>query len=176
LTPTTFYKRSQKIRALAEKMGCRPNRAAMNLRKCRHHAIGLFVETGLFNIPDRALVRILTLCRTSRLCPVIETFDPQANLMPISLIERSVDGAIMFEDMPWIEHELKAAELPTVFVNTNHPVEPNCIAYDENQGIKTGIAYLRERGRKQIAYIRPSKNRSVHYSVNMRIAGSATPH
>ena len=96
-TPYMRYSEETRIRVLeaAETLGYRPNRSALNLKNCRHNAIGLYTGHSIYNIHDRTLNQMIHLSRKNRLYAVIETYTTEENIIPISLLEHSVDGIIV---------------------------------------------------------------------------------
>ena len=158
-----------RVLAAAEKLGYRPNRSALNLKNRRHNAIGIYAGHSIYNIHDRTLNQMIHLSRNNKLNTVIETNNPAENIMPISLLEHSVDGIIVFQDMPMVENEIEKAGLPVVFVNTNQNNGANCITYAEVDGMKSGLKHLRENGIGKTGYI-CSKEQMRHYSAKIRLA------
>jgi DNA-binding LacI/PurR family transcriptional regulator len=166
--PSVRYgdKTRKRILITAERLGYRPNRTARNLQNRRHNAIGIYVGASIYNVHDRVLNHLLFLCCRRGIFPVVETFSPGKNDMPISLSEHSIDGAMIFENTDHIEREIAASGLPSVFVNTSRKNKNNCITYDEHGGIILALRHLKKKGRLKSGFIY-CKTR--HYSKALRI-------
>lgn len=156
----------ERILRVAERLNYRPNRSARNLRSRRHNAIAIYTGQSIYSVHDRLLNKLLECCRRNGVFPVIETSPVDGGMMPVSLLENAVDGAIFFADIPEVEKTICRLGLPAVFVNTNSRTLPQSISYDEESGVCKALELFQHRSRKKIGFIFSA---STHYSSSERL-------
>jgi len=154
----------QTILKAAEKLGYRPSRTAVNMRKGLHRAIGLPLYFW-HSLPQQVLLTIMAELQKHDqllLCEYLHGREP--DYIPRILSEDCLDGLLTLEDLsPAIEAYVTRHCIPVVQINTNRRKDPACITFDEESAVREMVRLLAERGRKHIAYLCPSGH-STHYS------------
>jgi len=174
--------RAAKIRALAEKMNYRPNRAASSVRTGRFGAVALVAgRTGgsyipyamLAGIEDRLAERKVNLM-FARLGAERLT-SPEA--LPTVLQEHAVDGLLINHsnrEIAEVEEELTAIlkrfAIPAVWVNG--PLKRDCVTPDDRGAARRGTEHLLRLGHARVAFLDVSE--TDHHSKAERKRGYRT--
>jgi LacI family transcriptional regulator len=175
-TRPTYVKQAQRIRAIAEQMGYRPNTAARATSSGRFQAIGVLIRRlekisfGPHPSYIRGLCKALDESNQSLIYAPVSPGEVTGPEPPRVLYERMVDGLIvgnndLLDDQA--DAALAAARLPTVWLNSKREV--NAVFPDDLQGGETVTRHLLERGHRKIAFV--GNPDSGHYSSTDRVAG-----
>ena len=177
--------RADRIRAVAQRLGYKPNAAARSMRSNRFSSIGYFVATpegeGVSHQEDQVGV-----CHganqheyhVSLIHLPIATVDANLSSIPRALQEACIDALIVanFMALPTaIKASIRASRLPVVYLNGSDPV--NAVKIDDLQGARTMTRHLIEQGFRDIAFLEIKTTHSLpnHYSFLERQTGySAT--
>jgi LacI family transcriptional regulator len=180
-----MIERSERIRAVAQRLGYKPNAAARSMRSHRFSSIGYFVATpegeGVSHQEDQ-----IGVCHganqheyhVSLIHLPIASTDPNLSSIPRALQEACIDALIVanFMALPLtIKESIRASRLPVVYLNESDPV--NAVKIDDLQGACTMTRHLIGQGFRDIAFLEMKTTRSlpIHYSFVERRAGySAT--
>lgn len=148
----------QRILALADEMGYRPNLAARSLRTERSSTIGIITDNidsphttmMIRGIQDRVK-------EAGYICVVISAdWDPKNEREAIhDLASRSIDGIIFAETWHRSANEiLELSNKPFVFVHRQFASEhPNSVTPDEVYGARLAVSHLVGLGHRRIGYI-----------------------
>lgn len=145
----------KKVLEIAERNGYRPNRACIQLKKKRHGLVALLCST-LNMIPPGQILEVLTKKLLAHdFITVIEIFDPKdENNKPRIIKEDVVDVAIVFEPISDnLLNDFQRCRLPCLAVNSNFEKNMPKILFDDTQGTRLAVEKMRQRGRKNIAYL-----------------------
>lgn len=167
-TSTVGYSAATRDKVLeaARRLGYQRNRTARWLRQGRHGSIGIVAETE-YVIPMELLDGMLYAARQRGLF-LVQDRVPHGE-PPMFFGEDSVDGVICFSELSRTGMEqLRVAQLPVVWVNTNRRRGTNVVTYDERGAAQRAAGHLRERGWRHPAYIAGADR---HYSTGERVAG-----
>ncbi|MDA3961503.1 MAG: LacI family DNA-binding transcriptional regulator [Planctomycetota bacterium] len=168
--------RGDRIRALAQEWGYRPNLAARTTRTGRFGSISLVMGMGpnSTNFPlsfIKGLHDGLANCGFS--LQVSRVHDDQladVEVLPSYLGSQQVDGLVIYYDQPLPAHAeeaLAASRLPHIWVNLKR--QQNCIHYDDRGAGRLAVETLLALGHRRIAYLRRSGGR--HHSSADRLQG-----
>ncbi|MDA3800073.1 MAG: LacI family DNA-binding transcriptional regulator [Kiritimatiellae bacterium] len=157
--------------AAAEKYNFRPNRTARSLLKNNHGSFGVLVQT-LGNIPSPVLHRMLSRAKKYDKVLIMDHLGDDFDELPIIIKEDTVDGIVVFEDIPEeFQLEIERHNIPYVPVNNSDVNSPRAITFDEKQGMRLLISHLVDRGRKNLLFIGYKPTSDEHYSVKARRIG-----
>jgi len=149
----------QRILALAEELGYRPNMVARSLRTDRTCTVGIIVDNIISPFSPTIIRGIQDYLHEYHYFSVIinADWDPAAETKAIhDLISRSIDGIIFVES--WLREASPALDLankPYVFV---HRVfsggARNSVLVDDRYGARLAIDHLADLGHRRIAFIK----------------------
>jgi LacI family transcriptional regulator len=153
----------EKVITTARKLGYRPSRIALAVRKGRYDSIGLIVP-DVNNPFFMSLAHQLELAVESRGCDLIvehSRFDLLREEHCLdSILDRHVDGIIACLIDPHshrkaLQNKLKHG-VPIVVAgpNVRHPLPVDLVAVDFEDGLRQALLYLRELGHTRIGFIR----------------------
>ncbi len=163
-----------KVVAAAEKYNFRPNRTARSLLKHNHGSFGVLVQT-LGNIPSPVLHRMLSWAKKYDKVLIMDHFGDDFDELPIIIKEDTVDGIIVFEDIPeQYQQEIERHNIPCIQVNNSAFDRPGSITFDEKQGMRLLVNYLYRKGRKNLLFVGYKPTLNSHYSVEARKIGFET--
>lgn len=172
-------KRASEVRAIAARLGYRPNAAARAVASGKFGAYGLLISSdplrgnifngtwhGLFNaLNERGLRLVVGDADATRFA--------ETDYVPRLLSEWSVDGLIVnyTSDVPeTVRERLVTERVPTVF--TNICLNADCVYPDDEGAARQATEYLLSLGHTRIAYANfLDENLSIHYSRRARRAG-----
>lgn len=162
-----------KVRALAEKIGYRPNRAGLRLRTGKTNVLALVLSThyDMMNFTARLITAIAAGTRGTAYHLIITPYFPDQNLLdPIRyLVEtRSADGIILNQIEP--EDPRVAYLMEQNFPFATHGRTKWCdrhpyVDFDNTVFGRIGAERLIERGRRHLLLIAPPRNQN--YAMNI---------
>lgn len=148
----------QRIVALAEELGYRPNLIARGLRTERTFTIGIIVDNIISPFSPTIIRGIQDYLQQHHYFSVIINADwnPESETKAIhDLISRSIDGVILVES--WVRGAnptLDLAEKPYVFVHRLFSrSDRNSVMVDDNYGARLAVDHLAALGHRRIAFI-----------------------
>lgn len=160
----------RRVLAAAREMGYRPNLAARSLRDSKTNMVGVFgsrhvgVWSGL--APD--IVRGISDVMLSRQFDLFFAFSAEDKEEKSGFPAWRFDGAIVLQAPPAVtmRHLIECGQ---PYVCINEQIEGSlCILCDDTEGVRHGMAHLRELGHRRIAYANAYGWHMDHYSVTER--------
>lgn len=163
-------KRAEEIRALAKKLGFRPNAAARAMQRGQFNRIALVTIRNVrhedisgWSILQAYLDYAVSALADRGYALVIEPFDQERDALktchepPRLFSEILVDGALALDSFgsvrPEVDTHLKAMRMPVVWLNRN-PAPGVCGVYcDEPSGTRQLVNHLLELGHQRIGYL-----------------------
>ena len=148
----------QRILALADALGYRPNNAARSLRTERSSTIGIITD-NIDSPHTTSMVRGIQDCmkQAGYICVIISAdWDPEVEREAIhDLVSRSIDGVIFAETWHRTANEaLDLANRPYVFVHRQFGSEHQySVTPDEVYGARLATGHLVRLGHRRIGYI-----------------------
>ncbi|MFA5206311.1 MAG: LacI family DNA-binding transcriptional regulator [Lentisphaeria bacterium] len=163
-----LYQRAEEIRALAKKLGFRPNAAARAMQRGQFNRIALVTIRNVgrnpmgWSILQSYLDYAVSALADRGYALVIEPFDQERDAQctlhepPRLFSEILVDGALALDSFghvrPEVDTHLKAMRMPVVWLNRN-PTPGVCGVYcDEPSGARQLVNHLLELGHTRIGY------------------------
>jgi DNA-binding LacI/PurR family transcriptional regulator len=153
----------QRVIKAAQKLGYRPNRIALAVRKGRYGSIGLIVP-DVNNPFFMSLAHHLELAAESRGCDLIvehSRFDLLREERCLdTILDRHVDGIIACLIDPPAHRKALQTKLkhgvPIVVAgpNVRHPLPVDLVAVDFEDGVRQALLYLKEMGHTRVGFIR----------------------
>ncbi len=178
----TFRERAERIRAIAEELGYKPNTSARAIRKGRFDAITLLLSTNYsasYVPPDMLLAIHNQLAQhgmTLNLSQLPDEQLMQSDALPRLLREKSSDGLIIdyTHSIPdQITQVIREGDVPWVWLNVKR--ERNVIRPDDFGAGRMATEHLLELGHRRIAYRRQHRlTDESHYSSQDRYEGFIT--
>ncbi|MDR3574322.1 MAG: LacI family DNA-binding transcriptional regulator [Anaerolineaceae bacterium] len=148
----------QRILALANELGYRPNMVARSLKMDRTYAIGIIVDNIVSPFSPTIIRGIQDELKSHNYYSVIMNtdWDPEVETEAIhQLISRSIDGIIFVES--WLRGAnptLDLANKPYVFVHRLFSKTfGNSVLVDEQYGARLAVEHLARLGHRRIAFI-----------------------
>ena len=180
---TGTAKRAEEIRALAKKLGFRPNAAARAMQRGQFNRIALVTIRNVgrnpmgWSILQSYLDYAVSALADRGYALVIEPFDQERDAQctlhepPRLFSEILVDGALALDSFgyvrPEVDTHLKSMHMPVVWLNRN-PAPGVCGVYcDEPAGTRQLLNHLLELGHTRIGYCGGG---GTHYSAVERLA------
>jgi LacI family transcriptional regulator len=169
--------RAEQIRAIATRLGYRPNTAAKAVRTGRFGAIGLVfgVHSTLW-LPPGLLRQLQRHAAEADWNLLVSTFTPEQlasdELLPKLLRELAVDGLVLDlidQDLTALDAILRRHRIPAVALNVDRPHD--CVRFDDHAGFAQAVARLAAHGLERIGYRGQEPADESHYSLRHRIAG-----
>lgn len=150
---------AQKIRAIAEKTGYKPNQTAVSLRTGRSNILGLIVE-DISNVFFASLAKVIedevnSLGYKILYCST-DNNDKKGSELVNVLLHRQVDGFLITPSTGMMEEvkKLVALKKPVVLMDRYFPeLSSSYVLVDNFYGVQQGIEHLVEKGRRRIAFI-----------------------
>jgi LacI family transcriptional regulator len=153
----------QSVIKTAKKLGYRPNRIALAVRKGRYDSVGLIVP-DVNNPFFMSLAHQLELAAESRGCDLIvehSRFDllREAHCLD-SILDRQVDGIIACLIDPHAQRKILQTKLkhgvPIVVAgpNVHHALAVDLVTVDFEDGLRQALLYLKELGHSHVGFIR----------------------
>lgn len=148
----------QRILALANELGYRPNLVARGLRTDRTGMVGIIIDTIVSPFSPLIVRGIQDYLAQRGYYGVIinSDWDPKAEVEAIhNLIARSIDGIVFVES--WqrgANTTLDLANKPYVFVHRrSSPSEHNSVSVDERYGAGLAVEHLATLGHRRIGFV-----------------------
>ncbi len=150
---------ARRIRAIADRLGYRPNTAARAIQTNRFHAIGLIASTE----PRRSVYQpylggLTRACRRKdlhlTLGEVVDEKLADERYIPKVLREWAVDGlliAYMLEFPPMLAQLIEQYRIPSVWLNAKQ--DHDCVYPDDLGGMKQATRRLIDMGHRRIAFL-----------------------
>ncbi len=153
VVPQCSDKTRNKVLAVAERLGYRPNRSARGLQGQCHAALGLLVRS-LDYVPHAMLKAMLEQAKKLGLVLLIENLSLDG-LRNITLLDEDcVDGLLIFQDMPeMIVKCIDRLRIPAVWVNTNLHDRPGSIIFSEQEAADSAVEAFATKRRRRVACI-----------------------
>lgn len=170
------HRTRQKILAVANEMGFRPNLAARAISTGRFDAIGILSGTiqGKSMLPLQMLLSIQEMLKDRNLALSLNLYSHQTSSVeeqiPQMLRTLSVDGLLVHyivESPQQIFEVMDMHHIPAVWINVDMPKDS--VYPDDEAGARIGTEYLIRQGHRRIAYSRIGPDN--HYSVSARKNG-----
>lgn len=159
----------QRVLDAAAKLGYRPNRAAQNMRRGRHRAIGLLLHRWT-EFPKSSLFAFVNEARKRDLFMLLEYYEEE-QVTPRLLREDCIDALFVFErHTAAIEEQFKQVGLHVIRINTDDRYGAGCITYDESTGAYKAANLLKQAGRQHPVLVLPQRQEAteLHYSTAER--------
>ena len=143
----------QRVLEAIEKIGYRPHRGSLSLKKRRHGNVALLFSS-FFHMPSDIFLTTLAKSLVERdyqvvLEPKLPKWQDQRFLR-----EDNVDAVITFQDIPEEMHaQMQRLHIPCLSVNSNFNLDIPKITYDDDAGTRLLVEQLRLHGRRNIAYL-----------------------
>lgn len=169
--------RSERIRALAQEWGYRPNLAARTTRTGRFGAVSLVMGMGPHSssFPLNFIKGLHDGLASAGFHLLVSRVDDEqladVATLPSYLRSQQVDGLVMYYDQQLPAHAeaaLTASRLPHLWVNVKRA--QNCIHYDDHGAARLAVETLVQMGHVRIAYVSRGGS-GQHYSTADRLQG-----
>lgn len=150
--------RAKHIRAIAERLGYRPNTAAKAVRTGRFGAIGLVLGAqSMMWLPLGLLRQLQRHAAEAHWNLLVSTFTSEQltseEQLPKLLRELAVDGLVLDlldEDLEAIETILRRHRIPAICLNVDRPED--CVRFDDRGSYAAAVTRLAQSGRRRIGY------------------------
>jgi LacI family transcriptional regulator len=148
----------ERILALANELGYRPNMVARSLKTDRTYTVGIIVDSIVSPFTPLIIRGIQDYLKTHNYFSVIinADWDPEAETEAIhQLISRSIDGIIFVEShLRGTNPTLDLANKPYIFVHRLFSAAiKNSVLVDERYGARLAVEHLAKLGHRRIAFI-----------------------
>ena len=173
-------KTRDKILATAKRMGYLPSRASRQINRQKEGAIGVLFRSH-YAIPTRAYNGLYPAMAETDSLLVFEQLKPDDQL-PLMILERSVDGVIIFEDLgatvlKWLENY----NIPYVAVNALLESALFRVEMNEIRVVEHMLNLFEKAGRKNCAWVFHKNDQYTIYRRNLLISACKarswpTPH
>lgn len=160
---------ANRVLAVADEYGYRPNRVAQNFHSKKHHVIGVLIhEAG--NIPPDAFRDLLKVASDQKQLICFESVAPDQEELPVFLRKDCVDGVLLFEQLnPQINDVITQIKLPAVSINAGHISQMHHVVFDEVDAIKQAVGLFQEGGCQHYILTRTFANPN-HYATHERVS------
>lgn len=160
---------ADRVMAVADEYGYRPNRVAQYFNSKRHHILGVLIhEAG--NMPTIALRNLLKRAGEFKQLICLESIAPGQKELPVFLRKDCVDGVLLFEELePDIHAKIAQINLPAVCINTSRHTGVHNVVYDEIDAITQAVE-LFEKGSCDRYVMTRSYAKQNHYSTRDRLS------
>jgi LacI family transcriptional regulator len=175
----TFRKRAERIRALADSLGYRPNAAARAARTGQFNAVTLLLSSNnrRSKLPEHMLEGIHDALEEQDLSlNLVRLPDEQLiddGIVPRLLRERSSDGLLIdyiYDIPPRMIELIERHDVPAVWYNVDR--DTNAVCPDDLQAGRLATELLLQAGHRRITYVSHNlTDETPHYSVLDRLRG-----
>ncbi|MAX26213.1 MAG: hypothetical protein CMJ19_17090 [Phycisphaeraceae bacterium] len=160
---------ADRVMAVAQENGYRPNRVAQNFHSQKHQSIGVLIhEAG--NIAPDAFRNLLRVSSSEKQLICFESIQPDQKELPLFLRKDCVDGVLLFEQLdPQIHEAIQKIKLPAVSINARPTSQMHHVVFDEVDAIKQAVALFDRGGCDRYILTRTFANPQ-HYSTHERVS------
>jgi len=164
----------ERIVAIADQMGYRPQAAGRALVTGRQHKVGFACERG-YEAGRDWLIEIqngvIEVLEARGYHAVVFHAEPSESVMPTALLERVVDGMVLgtFWSPAFLD-ELSLRGVPVVAANPGGEINCDSVGIDETAAAHAVTRHLLELGHRRIAFVGTNVPVAAHF-VNLRWEG-----